>query len=162
MELLIRRALLIANPASRRGRKRADRAARALADRGISCDVALTERAGHAAELARDRSEGYDAVFTVGGDGTAMEVAGALANTGRPIGVIPAGTGNLLARAVGIPLDVRKAVNALLDGDVAQVDLGRLPGGTASPSPPDRGSTRRWSPARRRGSRSGSASSPTP
>lgn len=129
MALLIRRALLIANPASRRGRKRADRAARALADRGVECDIALTERAGHAAELARDRGMGYDAVFTVGGDGTAMEVAGALANSGRPIGVIPAGTGNLLARAMGIPFNVRRAVNALLDGDVAQVDLGRLPSG---------------------------------
>ena len=129
MELLIRSALLIATPASRRGRKRADRAARALAARGIACDVALTERSGHAAELARDRAANYDAVFIVGGDGTAMEVAGALANSGQPIGVIPAGTGNLLARAVGIPLNVRKAVNALLDGDVAQVDLGRLPGG---------------------------------
>lgn len=129
MALLIRRALLIANPASRSGRKRAARAARALAARGVTCDVVLTERAGHAAELARERAAGYDAVFTVGGDGTAMEVAGALANSGQPIGVIPAGTGNLLARAVGIPLNVRKAVDTLLDGDVATVDLGRLPSG---------------------------------
>lgn len=126
MALLIRRVLLIANPASRRGRRFADRAVRTFAARGVACDLVLTERAGHAAEIATERAAGYDAVFTVGGDGTAMEVAGALANSGQRIGVLAAGTGNLLARAVGIPLEVHRAVRALLDGDLQQVDLGRL------------------------------------
>lgn len=126
MALLIRRVLLIVNPASRRGRRLAGRATRAFAGHGVECDVALTERAGHAAEIAQARAAAYDAVFTLGGDGTVMEVAGVLANSGQPIGVLAAGTGNLLARAVGIPLRVGKAVRTLLEGDLLQIDLGRL------------------------------------
>ena len=88
------------------------------------CDVVLTERSGHALEIAVARARDYDAVFTLGGDGTAMEVAAALASTGIPIGVLPGGTGNLLARALHIPLAVRKAVPALLHGTVRNIDLG--------------------------------------
>src|SRR6185369_13359069 len=48
-----------------------------------------------------------------GGDGTAMEVAGALAFGPTPIGVLAGGTGNLVARALGIPMRVERAVPAL-------------------------------------------------
>jgi YegS/Rv2252/BmrU family lipid kinase len=67
-------------------------------------------------------------VFVLGGDGTVMEVAGALAEhrMAIPIGVLAGGTGNLLARALGIPLSIDKAVPALLGGDELLVDLGRL------------------------------------
>lgn len=86
----------------------------------------LTERAGHAAELATARHPGYDAVFSLGGDGTAMEIAGALAGTGYPVGALPAGTGNLLARALRIPLRADHAVATLLNGKEQVIDLGRL------------------------------------
>ncbi len=67
-----------------------------------------------------------DAVFTVGGDGTVMEVLHALRGTGVPLGIIPAGTGNLLARALAIPLHVPAAVRALLRGALRHIDLGRI------------------------------------
>jgi diacylglycerol kinase (ATP) len=105
-----------------------DQARRAFADAGVAVDVALTERAGHAAELAAARGRGYDLVFSLGGDGTAMEVAGALAYTDIPVGVLPGGTGNLLARALGIPRNVRRAVPVLLNGGVRQIDLGVVQG----------------------------------
>ena len=127
--LLIRRALLIANPASRRGRPLSEIARRALAHRNVSTDVAYTERPGHAAEIAAARGAGYDAVFALGGDGTVMEVAGALAGSGRPIGVLAGGTGNLLARALGIPLRIQRAIPALIDGSELLIDLGRLDSG---------------------------------
>lgn len=108
-------------------------AERALIAAGVACDIQLTERSGHAAELAaglmKPPAESYDAVFTLGGDGTVMEVAGALAGTGIPVGVLAGGTGNLLARALGIPLDIRVAVSELLHGDVMRVDLGRTASG---------------------------------
>lgn len=122
----IGRVLLIANPASRLGRRRLPRARRALDGAGIRCDVAFTERPGHAAELVRERAAAYDAVFTLGGDGTAMEAAGALAGTTLPLGVLAGGTGNLLARALGIPLDPRRAVPTLLSGEELHIDLGRI------------------------------------
>jgi YegS/Rv2252/BmrU family lipid kinase len=127
--LLIRRALLIANPASRRGRLLSEIARRELTGRGIDVDVARTERPGHAAEIATARAAEYDAVFTLGGDGTVMEVAGALAGSGHPIGVLPGGTGNLLARALGIPFRIKRAVAALIDGTESWIDLGRLDDG---------------------------------
>ena len=126
MALLIRRALLIANPASRRGRWLSEIAHKELTRVGVATDVALTERPGHAGEIAAARGADYDAVFTLGGDGTVMEVAGALAGTGRPIGVLPGGTGNLLARALGIPFRLNRAIPALLNGSESLIDLGRL------------------------------------
>lgn len=95
---------------------------------GVECELAFTERAGHAAELARERGRGdrFDAVFALGGDGTAMEVAGALAGSAQRMGVLAAGTGNLLARALGIPFNVRRAVPMLLEGEEFEIDLGHL------------------------------------
>ena len=124
----ITRALLIANPASRLGQRRLPRAVSALQKAGVYCDVVFTEHPGHAATIVAERSAGYDAVFTLGGDGTAMEAAGALAGTTRPLGVLAGGTGNLLARAVGIPLDPKRAVPKLLEGEELHIDLGRILG----------------------------------
>jgi YegS/Rv2252/BmrU family lipid kinase len=125
----IRRALLIVNPASRRAARLHGRAAAALRAHGLEVEVCLTERPGHARELALARCGEFDAVFALGGDGTAMEVAGALVGRNVPLGVLAGGTGNLLARALGIPLRVEKAVAALLDGDMLACDLGRFEGG---------------------------------
>src|SRR4029453_8366580 len=82
-----------------------------------------------AGEVAGARATDFDVVFALGGDGTVMEVAGALAGTGRPIGVLAGGTGNLLARALGIPLRIRDAVPALIKGKELLIDLGRLDSG---------------------------------
>ncbi|MEP6730268.1 MAG: diacylglycerol kinase family protein [bacterium] len=120
----MRRVLLIANPASRRGGHFVEDARRAIAEGGATCDVVLTEHAGHAREISELRGRDYDVVFALGGDGTAMEIAGALAGTSIPIGVLPGGTGNLLARALGISRDIRRAVPELLQGQVRQIDLG--------------------------------------
>jgi diacylglycerol kinase (ATP) len=95
----------------------------------VQCDVVVTEYGGHAAEIAAGRHAGYDAVFSLGGDGTAMEVAGALASTGYLLGALPGGTGNLLARALGTPLGLDRAVGALLQGRERRIDLGRLGNG---------------------------------
>ena len=92
----------------------------------MECELVLTERAGHAAEIVHARSAGFDVVLTLGGDGTAMEAAGALAGSAIPLGVLAGGTGNLLARAVGIPLNPRRAVPLLLAGEILEIDLGRI------------------------------------
>jgi diacylglycerol kinase family enzyme len=125
----MRRVLLVANPASRRGARLRKGALAAFREAGVLCDAVLTEHPGHGAELALELSAKYEAVFTLGGDGTAMEVIGALAGSGRPVGVLPGGTGNLLARALGTPLLMRNAVRALLRGEVHRIDLGILDDG---------------------------------
>jgi diacylglycerol kinase (ATP) len=126
---VIRRVLLIANPASRRGQGLVTIAKKAFDRRQVECDVVLTEYPGHAAEIAAALHQKYDAVFSLGGDGTAMEVASALADTGYLFGALPGGTGNLLARALSIPLGIDKAVGKLLAGDERRIDLGRLANG---------------------------------
>jgi YegS/Rv2252/BmrU family lipid kinase len=120
----IRSALLIVNPAARQAAAREGGARAALARAGVAFDVARTERPGHASELAAAACGRYDAVFTLGGDGTTMEVVGALAGTRVPVGALPGGTGNLVARTLGTPLRVERAVAALLAGTRAEVDLG--------------------------------------
>jgi diacylglycerol kinase (ATP) len=89
--------------------------------------VVVTTHQGHAAIVATERAKDFAAVFTLGGDGTAMEVIGALAHTDTPVGVLPGGTGNLVARALRTPRRIEHAVPALLNGDLASVDLGYIP-----------------------------------
>ena len=65
-------------------------------------------------------------VLVSGGDGTVMACAGVLAGTGVPLAVIPAGTGNLLARNFDIPRDVAGAVEVAVTGDDRPIDVGVL------------------------------------
>ncbi|HET7459121.1 MAG TPA: diacylglycerol kinase family protein [Gemmatimonadaceae bacterium] len=133
-----RRVLLVVNPASRRGGRVWRAALAALREEGVECELLLTARPGEGGAAAVERHGDFDALFTLGGDGTAMEVVGALAGTGRPVGILAGGTGNLIARTLGIPLGVRRAVRALLDGAEAAVDLGRLTGPSLLPGAPAR------------------------
>jgi len=120
--------MLIVNPGARRGGHARAVAEKAFRAARIDLDVAVTEAPGHAAEVAEQRGRAYDAVFTLGGDGTVMEVIGRLAHSDVPIGVLPGGTGNLIARVLGIPLRVSRAVDVLLEGDEARIDLGSIGG----------------------------------
>jgi diacylglycerol kinase (ATP) len=106
-----------------------DRAIDAFASAGVQCELVRTDAPGHATAIARERSAQFDAIFTLGGDGTAMEVMSALAGAGPPVGILPGGTGNVLVRSLGIPLDIARAVPVLLSGVEAVIDLGRLDDG---------------------------------
>src|SRR3981081_1577189 len=122
----IEQVLLIVNPASRRGARIRTKALKAFFDAGVDCDMVLTEAPGHAAIIAKTHAHKYDAVFTLGGDGTVMEVLSALAHQGPPVGVLAGGTANVVARTLRIPLNPARAVPLLLSGDEAMMDLGRL------------------------------------
>ena len=89
----------------------------------------VTSHPGHASEVLRARNEIWDAVFVLGGDGTVSEVVGAMAHGDTPVGVLPGGTGNLVAGVLGVPRNIGAAVRALVNGQRRTFDLGRLPDG---------------------------------
>ncbi|MET7834892.1 diacylglycerol/lipid kinase family protein [Micromonospora sediminicola] len=72
--------------------------------------------------------EGADLVLVWGGDGMVQRCADALAGTGVPMGILPAGTANLFAANLGIPADLPEAVRIALHGRRRRLDLGRLNG----------------------------------
>lgn len=120
--------LLIVNPAARGGRASEGAALAAFSRLGISPRVARTTAEGHAAVLAAaERGDGD--VYVLGGDGTVMEVVGALVGRTNAVGVLPGGTGNQLARHLRIPLSVPRAVAALERSRRVTMDLGRLADG---------------------------------
>ena len=124
--LTIRHPLLIVNPASRKGRKSHDAVVRGFGASGADVTVQVTAGPGDAGRIAGRHDGRFDAVFALGGDGTVAEVASVLAGTGIPVGILPAGTGNLAARALGIPLVPVKAVQSLLRGQRRQIDVARM------------------------------------
>jgi YegS/Rv2252/BmrU family lipid kinase len=71
---------------------------------------------------------GADLVLVCGGDGTVREVCAELAGTGIPVGIVPAGTGNLLARNLQIPLFIRAAIDVALNGQDRAIDLVEVSG----------------------------------
>jgi YegS/Rv2252/BmrU family lipid kinase len=127
------RALLITNPAAARTQQRAVEAVmRTLRGAGWSAEVLATGGPGDAKSLAEyGVSEGVDVVAVFGGDGTTMQAAAALVGTDVSLGIIPGGTGNLLAGNLRIPASPERAARALIAGKPRPFDLGRMdrPGG---------------------------------
>ncbi len=118
--------LIILNPVAGKGRGRVFRNKLPGLLGRTRHEIWETTSPGHATELAREaRAAGYGAVVAAGGDGTMGEVVQVLAQTDTPLGLIPLGTGNDLARTLGIPLDPVRAARALLDSEVRVIDIGR-------------------------------------
>lgn len=125
------RTLVIVNPVSGPARFRhPDRAALArqvLARHDLEVEVALTTARGDARRLAEQaRASGARLVVAWGGDGTINEVAGALAFSEVRLGIVPGGSGNGLARDLGLPLDAVAALEVAVTGRERLIDAGRL------------------------------------
>jgi YegS/Rv2252/BmrU family lipid kinase len=88
-------------------------------------DVRITTAAGEARELARQAIDaGCDLLLAIGGDGTVNEVAWGMLGSETLLGVVPVGSGNGLARTLGIPLDPERALAVLESGVARRMDVG--------------------------------------
>jgi diacylglycerol kinase (ATP) len=125
----------IVNPLSGAGanpRVAAERVA-LLAERfaatGITGVVHLTERGGHAAELASAAiAGGARTILAWGGDGTINEVGRAVAGTSASLGIVPAGSGNGFAAEIGVPWQPSAAIDVVIRGRDRVIDAGELDG----------------------------------
>ena len=83
----------------------------------------FTEYQGHAFELASKAvKENTDFIIAVGGDGTINEVARAMVESPAVLGIVPMGSGNGLARDLAIPMDIRKALEVILERNIKTID----------------------------------------
>lgn len=122
------RFYLVANPTSCSGaaRQYIDRLKTALDARGVDYVLRETQHPGHATALAKEAVDaGFDVIVSVGGDGTLRETALSLVHTDRVLGLLPCGTGNDFARAVGIPTELEPALEILLNGQNRVIDAGK-------------------------------------
>jgi diacylglycerol kinase (ATP) len=131
----VRQAAVIINPISGTGgradvaRARAGQAEALLRARGLDPDVRISEHAGHARELAQAALDrGASTVLAWGGDGTVNEVASVLAFQDAALAVVPSGSGNGLARELGVPFDPEAAFAIALEGREQVMDAGELDG----------------------------------
>ena len=123
-----RRALLIVNRKARSGLRAIDDVIEVLEAGGV--DVVEAEMAGREQVCAEIREEagGIDLVVVGGGDGTLNAAAPALVETGLPLGILPLGTANDLARTLDLPADPVAAASVITAGRTRPVDLGEVNG----------------------------------
>ncbi len=127
------RALVLISPAAGRGGNAARRdrlgvaISAALQERGLTADIPQTASADEAADLLRTaQAERYELAVVAGGDGTVRLAVNALAGEEMPLGVVPLGTGNLLAATLGIPRDALVAAKRLATAKPVTIDTGLL------------------------------------
>lgn len=123
-------AAILINPTSGKGRsaKAAPLAVQRLRNRGLQVEVLEAGSAEGSLYLARQAvANGVDALIACGGDGTVHLALQAVAGTDIPLGIIPVGTGDDIARALELPLkDVAAAADVIADGRIRHVDYGRV------------------------------------
>ena len=121
---------IIINPVSggaSPARARAQLASAVVSRHGDRAEVFVTERRGHARELARAAvRRGARLVISWGGDGTLNEVASALAFEDVPLGLVPAGSGNGLARELGVDSRPERAIADAIGAEPRAIDLGAV------------------------------------
>jgi YegS/Rv2252/BmrU family lipid kinase len=120
-----REAALIINTASRRGRDRFEHARERLRAGGFTLrETHAVRRPKHTPAIVSEAiARGATTVILGGGDGTVTSVAGLLAHRDIVLGLLPIGTGNSFARGLKLPLALDGAIDTILHGRVARVDL---------------------------------------
>lgn len=124
------RAKLIANPGAGKPEespKQLEDATRLLLQHGIEVDVALAKPKEEATPIAKKAvKDGFDMVIAMGGDGTLEAVLRGLVGRKTPMGIIPTGTQNNIAKSLGIPEDMEGACALIASQHTRKLDVGRV------------------------------------
>ncbi len=123
-----RRALLIVNAKSRSGEAQCERAVERLKAHGIEPVHLECERREDLSPLIVRHARDVDCAIVGGGDGTLNAAAFGVIEAGLPLGILPLGTANDLARTLGIPFDLDGAAQVIADGRTRTIDLGIVNG----------------------------------
>jgi diacylglycerol kinase (ATP) len=121
-------ALLIVNPGSRRGRDGSAEAQARLTALGLEVIHETTSPSAGPGELIRRFSDQVDRIIVGGGDGTLNSAVQSLVGTGLPLGILPLGTANNLARTLAIPTTLSEACELAVRGPRRRIDLGWVNG----------------------------------
>ena len=122
--------VLLVNPSSGGGRtsKLLPEVERELDHRHVSFRTVVTRDLDHGVSEALAAADGGEVPVVMSGDGLIGQIGGALARSDTPLGIIPGGRGNDLARVLGIPSEPAKAVAVLAAGNERQIDVGEVNG----------------------------------
>ena len=126
-----KKIIFIMNPISGTGNKSSipDLISSTLDKELFDYEIRLTERAGHASEIAGEARDSHaDIVVAVGGDGTVNEVARSLVHSDTALGILPCGSGNGLARHLLLPMNLRKSLEVINQCEIHDLDYGVING----------------------------------
>ena len=122
----MQRALLLINPNSRNGRTDIEPALDVLRDGGL--ELSVPETGYDFNKAIAEAPDDIDRVIVGGGDGTLNAVVDSLLAFDRPIGILPLGTANDLARTLGLPADLQACAALIVEGRTRRIDLGEVNG----------------------------------
>ncbi len=126
-----KRVLFIVNPVSGVNQSRkavlADAISNNLDKNVFECEIKYSESAAHVRELSKEAADaGIDIIVAVGGDGTLNQVVKGMIGSGAALALVPAGSGNGLARHLGIPVDTEQSVRLIANGNSRLIDTVNL------------------------------------
>jgi YegS/Rv2252/BmrU family lipid kinase len=125
---MTKRALLLVNRYARKGRSSLARAVTILHDLDFELITVPIKSLQQLPELVHKHKESIDLAIVGGGDGTLNAVVDSLVETKLPLGILPLGTANDLARTLAIPLTIPEACRAIATGNLKYIDLGWVNG----------------------------------
>ncbi|MGG6267806.1 lipid kinase [Leptolyngbya sp. AN03gr2] len=122
------RALLLVNRNARKGHDQLEAAIHQLEALGLELIEAPIDRPALLPQTIRENRDRVDFVIVGGGDGTLNAAVEGLVETGLPLGILPLGTANDLARTLGLPVTLPEACQVIANGKIQKIDLGWVNG----------------------------------
>ncbi|MCX6279246.1 MAG: YegS/Rv2252/BmrU family lipid kinase [Bacteroidetes bacterium] len=128
-DLSVKSIVFIINPVSGVGKQnRVENLIRERLDVSVyNPEIVYTKSQGHATELSKQAvGKGVEVVVAVGGDGTVNEIATGLVDTNTVMAILPAGSGNGLARHLKIPMNLKRAIDVINEGNIRKIDTATI------------------------------------